>query len=90
MATIHITEAEAIDDMRSWLAKVRAGSELIIENGTIPVAVVRPAQPTRRTVAECLAMLDPNSTAVIDPDFAHDVQEAADAIRQTRRPSAWD
>ena len=87
---IHISEAEAASDFRSLLARVRAGAEVIIEDNSEPVAVVHPAQPVRRTISECIALLPENSTATIDPDFAKDVEIAIDSHREPLNPPAWD
>ena len=87
---IHISEAEAARDFRSLLARVRAGAEIIIEDNSEPVAVVHPAQPVRRTISECIALLPKNSTATIDPDFAKDVGIAIDSHREALNPPAWD
>jgi len=87
---IHISEAEAASDFRSLLARVRAGAEIIIEDNSEPVAVVHPAQPVRRTISECIALLPENSTATIDPDFAKDVGIAIDSHREPLNPPAWD
>jgi len=35
---IHISEAEAASDFAALMARVRAGAEVIIENGARPVA----------------------------------------------------
>jgi antitoxin (DNA-binding transcriptional repressor) of toxin-antitoxin stability system len=40
MAVIHISEAEAARDFAGLLARVRAGAEIVIENGAQPVAVL--------------------------------------------------
>jgi antitoxin (DNA-binding transcriptional repressor) of toxin-antitoxin stability system len=42
---IHISEAEAASDFAGLLARVRAGAEVVIENGKLPVAVIRPPAP---------------------------------------------
>jgi prevent-host-death family protein len=70
---IHISEAEAASDFASLLARVRSGAEVIIESGARPVAVLHPAEPLRRTISECIALIPEDSTATIDPDFANDV-----------------
>jgi antitoxin (DNA-binding transcriptional repressor) of toxin-antitoxin stability system len=79
---IHISDAEAASDFASLLAHVRAGAEVVIEHDARPVAVLHAAEPVRRTIAECIAMLPEDSTATIDPDFAKDVE----AIIGSRKP----
>jgi prevent-host-death family protein len=89
MATIRISEAEAVRDLPGLLARVRAGEEIVIESGTAPVIVLRSASP-RRSIEECIALLPEDSTATIDEDFARDVQEAVAAHREPLNPPAWD
>jgi hypothetical protein len=38
---IRISEAEAARDFAAVMTRVREGAEVIIENGTLPVAVIR-------------------------------------------------
>lgn len=38
---IHISEAEAASNFADVLARVRAGAEIVIESGKLPVAVIR-------------------------------------------------
>lgn len=90
MAVIHISEAEAARDFTGLLARVRAGAEVIIESGTAPVAVLRTPVPPRRSIEECIALLPEDSTAVIDEDFARDVEGAVTAHREPLNPPAWD
>ena len=45
---IHISEAEAANDFAGLLARVRAGAEIVIESGKLPVAVIH--APVRRAV----------------------------------------
>ncbi len=87
---IRISEAEAASNFASLLARVRAGAEVIIERGAEPVAVVHLAQPVRRTISECIALLPEDSTATIDPDFAKDVEAAIESHREPLSPPAWD
>ena len=87
---IHISEAEAASKFASLMARVRAGAEVIIENDAGPVAVLHPAEPVRRTISECIALLPEDSTATIDPDFAKDVEEAIESHREPLNPPAWD
>ena len=42
MPVLHISEADAVRDFASVLAKVRAGSEVVIENGSTAVALLMP------------------------------------------------
>ncbi len=90
MATIHISEIEAVRDFAGVLARVRAGAEIVIENGEFPVAVLHAPSAPRRSIEECIAMLPEDSPAVIDEDFARDVAAAVEAHREPLNPPAWD
>jgi antitoxin (DNA-binding transcriptional repressor) of toxin-antitoxin stability system len=86
---IHISEAEAASDFASVLAPVRAGAEVIIESegGKLPLAVIRPPVPPRRTISECIALAkkyeeETGESPVLDPDFAADVED----IIRNRQP----
>jgi antitoxin (DNA-binding transcriptional repressor) of toxin-antitoxin stability system len=90
MAVIHISEAEAANDFAGLLARVRAGAEIVIEHGSTPVAVLHLPAPPRRSIEECIAMLPANSAAIIDEDFARDVEDATAAHREPLQPPVWD
>jgi antitoxin (DNA-binding transcriptional repressor) of toxin-antitoxin stability system len=48
---IHISEKEAAaTNVATLLAHVRAGTEVVIENGARPIAVLHPAEAVRRTI----------------------------------------
>ena len=87
---IHISEAEAANDCAGLLARVRAGAEIVIESGKLPVAVIHAPVPPRRSISECIALLPDDSTATIDPDFARDVEAAVESHREPLEPPAWD
>jgi antitoxin (DNA-binding transcriptional repressor) of toxin-antitoxin stability system len=87
---IHISEAEAASDFAGLLARVRAGAEIVIESGKLPVAVIHAPVPPRRSIAECMALLPEDSTATIDADFARDVEAAVESHREPLEPPSWD
>lgn len=88
---IHISEEKAATtSVETLLAHVRAGAEVIIENGTRPVAVLHPAESVPRMISECIALLPKDSTATIDPDFAKDVAAAVAQHREALSPPSWD
>ena len=94
MATIHISEAEAAGDFAGLMARVRAGIEIVIESGTQPVAVLRPATPPRRSISESIALAEARSKRLgyeptMDADFAADMEEII-RNRKPRDTSAWD
>jgi antitoxin (DNA-binding transcriptional repressor) of toxin-antitoxin stability system len=90
MEPLHISEGDLARDVRSILKQVETGAEVIIERDAQPVAVIRPAEPARRKISECIALMPAGSTATIDPGFAKDVEAAIAAHREPLEPPAWD
>ena len=94
MATIHISAAEAARDFPGLLARVRAGAEVVIEEGPETVAVLSAPKPPRRSISESIAMAVARSKRlgykpVMDADFAADLEE----IIRNRKPrdfAEWD
>jgi antitoxin (DNA-binding transcriptional repressor) of toxin-antitoxin stability system len=91
---IRISEAEAVADFAGLLVRVRAGAEVVIENGNLPVAVIHPPLPSRRTISECIALAksheeETGEVPVLDADFAADVEEII-KNRQAWNPPAWE
>jgi antitoxin (DNA-binding transcriptional repressor) of toxin-antitoxin stability system len=94
LPVVHISEAELARDVRSVLARVETGAEVVIERDSRPVAVLRAAAPVRRTISECIALAkaheeETGQSPVLDPDFAEDVE---DIIRNRKpwNPPSWD
>ncbi len=87
---LHISEADLTKDVHSVLESVQRGTEVIVERNTLPVAVIRPPEPLRRKISECIALLASDSTSTIDPDFARDVEAAIAAHREPLEPPLWD
>ena len=94
MATFHFAEAEAAADFAAVMKRVRAGEEVLIQNGAETVASIRPVKPRGRSLSESIAMAEAYSKElgnkpVMDPDFADDIEE----IIRNRKPadrSSWD
>jgi hypothetical protein len=72
---LHSSEADLTKDILSILRRVQTGAE-----------VLRPIEPVRRKISECIALLPADSVATIDPDFAKDVEEAIAAHREPLDP----
>jgi len=90
MAVLHITEAELARDLASVLAKVRQGTEVVVEQGYRTVAVIKPVKSPGRPIDECIARAKAHGSGVtMDEDFAEDVEEII-ASRQPFDASAWD
>ena len=90
MAQVHMSEAEVAKDFAAVLEKVRQGVEVVVEHDHQPVAVLRPADPPRRKISEVLALMPKNSTAIMDDDFARDIEAAIASHREPLEPPAWD
>jgi len=94
MATIHISESDAAGDFAGLMSHVRAGTEVVIESGKQPVAVLRAVTAPRRSISESIALAEARSKAlgykpVMDAEFAADLEEIV-AKRKPRDTSAWD
>ncbi len=79
MAVLHITEAELARDVHAVLEKVQNGAEVVIEEHSRPIAVIKlPAQGPGRLIDECIALAEQRERergyrVTLDPDFAADV-----------------
>ena len=79
------------EGLAHYLARVRAGAEVVIESGKLPVAVVRAAEPHVRLLSESLRLAKEHaSTATLDAEFAKDVEAAIESHREPLNPPAWD
>jgi antitoxin (DNA-binding transcriptional repressor) of toxin-antitoxin stability system len=94
MATIRISATDAARDFAGLIAKVRAGAEVLIEDGSYPLTLLHAAPPMPRTISESIEIarklkMETGESPVLDPDFADDV---AEVIRNRRpwTPPAWD
>ena len=89
--TVHVTEAELARDVRALLAKVRQGVEVVIEQDNLPVAVLKAAQVKGRSITEVIAALEANgANAVVDEDFARDVEAGIRAHCEPWNPPSWE
>jgi antitoxin (DNA-binding transcriptional repressor) of toxin-antitoxin stability system len=92
MAVIHISEADAARDFASLMARVREGSEVVIENGARAIAIVRPAD-TRpgRLLSESIAAAEARDSKVtLDKDFGRDLKDIIDNHLEPLDPPEWD
>jgi antitoxin (DNA-binding transcriptional repressor) of toxin-antitoxin stability system len=94
MATIHISADEAAREFAALLDRVKAGAEVVIEDGPTAVAVLKAPAPPRRTISESIALAEARSKElgyepVMDADFAADLEEII-RNRKPRDTSAWD
>jgi antitoxin (DNA-binding transcriptional repressor) of toxin-antitoxin stability system len=94
MVRIHISEADAARDFAALMARVRAGAEVVIETGKLPIAVIHAPAPSARTISECIALAkkheeESGEAPVLEADFASDVEEII-RNRNPWNPPAWD
>jgi antitoxin (DNA-binding transcriptional repressor) of toxin-antitoxin stability system len=94
MGRVRITEADAARDLAAVLRRVQSGAEVVIERDSRPLAVIRAAEPERRTISECIALAKEREKVrgeapVLDSEFAADLEEIVRG-RKPRKPSAWD
>jgi antitoxin (DNA-binding transcriptional repressor) of toxin-antitoxin stability system len=91
MTSVHMTEAEVARNLHAVLEKVRQGVEVVIEEDSRPVAVIKAPLVKGRRISEVIAALEASgANAVIDGDFARDVEEAIKAHREPWNPPSWD
>ena len=91
MATVRVTEAELARDVQAILTKVKGGIEVVVERDHRPVAVIKPSTVTGRMISEVLSDLQARgSTAVMDDDFARDIEEGIKAQRSPWNPPSWE
>ena len=89
--TLRITEAELARDIHAVLEKVRQGVEVVIEQDTRPVAVIKAPVVNGRKISEVIAALEARGAhAVLGEDFARDVEEGIQARRQPWNPPSWE
>ena len=93
---IHLSEKEAATtSVETLLAHVRAGAEVVIEDGERPFAVLHAAEPLRgRPIAESIALAEAHAKEsghepTLDPDFATDLEHIINS-RKPRNLSAWE
>ena len=92
---IHVSDREAASNFASLLARVREGTEVVIEHDAQPVAVVRPAEAFRgRLLSESISLAEAHAKELgyeptMDPEFAADLREIINS-RKPRDLSAWD
>ena len=94
MAALHISEADLARDLHAVLEKVRQGSEVVVERDHRPVAIMKPALQPGRLLSESIAIArqrekEHGYAAVLDPDFAEDVEEIVHS-RQLWNPTSWE
>lgn len=95
MGTIHVTEAELARDLHRVLDKVREGVEVVVEQDSRPVALIKTPPHVGRGLAECIEIARAEERRFAEPPapdgkFAADVRAAVDAHDEPAEPTAWD
>ena len=93
--TIRVSTTEAAHTFSVLLDRVSEGAEVIIEDGTKPVAVLRSAEWREdgpgRLLSESIAILKARgSTVTLDGDFGRDLEEAIKSHPEPLDTSAWE
>jgi antitoxin (DNA-binding transcriptional repressor) of toxin-antitoxin stability system len=94
MATIRISEAEAIRDIAGWLDRAFLGEEIVIEKDAAPAVVLHKAAPSSRSISESIALAENRTQElgykpVMDAGFAAYLEEIIHN-RKPRDTSAWE
>jgi len=91
MAQVHMTEAELARNLHEVLTKVRQGVEVVVEQDSQPVAVIRSPLPKGRLLSECIALAElRGSTGTLDEGFMKDVEGGIASRSQPWNPPAWE
>ena len=87
VAVLHISETELARDLHAVLEQVRLGSEVVVEQDHRPIAIMKPAAATARTMSEIIrAMEASGASGMVDEDFASDVEEGIAARDEPWKP----
>jgi antitoxin (DNA-binding transcriptional repressor) of toxin-antitoxin stability system len=87
MAQVHMSEAEVAKNFAAVLKAVRQGVEVVVEQDSRPVAIIKTPQGPGRAIDECIGLAKAYEerlgyAPVPDAEFAKDVQAAIDAHRE--------
>jgi hypothetical protein len=87
MATVYMSESELAHDLHAAFSRVQQGVEIVVEQNDRPVAILKSAKPTGRRLSEIVTDLKARgSSAVMDEDFARDIEEGIEARRDPWTP----
>jgi hypothetical protein len=91
MGTVRVSESELARDLHAILGKVRRGLEVVVEENHRPMAVIKAPVPTGRMISEVISDLKARaSTAVMDDDFARDIEKGIEGHREPWHPPSWE
>ncbi len=90
-ATVHMNEAEVVNNFSAVLKKVQDGIEVVIEQQQQPVAVLRAPSVEGRLLSECTAIAEARmSNATLDDGFTKDVEEGIHLRSKRWTPPSWE
>jgi hypothetical protein len=92
---IRISEADAATtDMATPLKYVRAGADVLIQNGARPVAILRSAESGAeegQLLSESISRAEQRGSSVtLDDEFGSDLEQIINEHRDPLSPPAWD
>ena len=90
MATVRISEADAVRNFAGLMARALAGEEIVIESGSGNIVLCKQSFSQHRTIKEILALLPDDDSMRMGSDFADDVEAAIAAHREPLNPPDWD
>jgi prevent-host-death family protein len=94
MAQVHMTEAEVASDFAAVLRKVEHGEEVVVNSDGRAVAVIKAADPERRTLSQLIELAGEREkqrgyAITLDEDYAADVEQIV-RERKPWTPSSWE
>lgn len=90
--TIHVSEAEAVSDFKSLLARVQHGIKAVIEADGRAIAVLTPApQRPGHLLSQSVALADAHGCpATLDGAFSSDLEDVINSHREPLAPPSWE
>ena len=91
---MHMTEAEVASDFAAVLRKVGHGEEVVVNSDGRAVAVIKAADPERRTLSQLIELAGEREkqrgyAITLDEDYAADVEQIV-RERKPWTPSSWE
>jgi antitoxin (DNA-binding transcriptional repressor) of toxin-antitoxin stability system len=91
MITVRMTEAELARDVHAVLEKVRQGMEVVIEQDSCPVAVLKAPRVNGRKITAVIAAHESNgASAAVKGNGSSKVEEGAKSHRDAWNLASWD
>jgi antitoxin (DNA-binding transcriptional repressor) of toxin-antitoxin stability system len=91
MITVRMTEAELARDVHAVLEKVRQGMEVVIEQDSCPVAVLKAPRVNGRKIPGVMTAYDTNGvSAVVNGKGAKHAEDSVKSHRDSWNLASWD